>query len=274
MNKDVIVAMVPGTRRDLLKLFQKHQISGVPVVKAEDGRLIGLVTSKDLFRHSEETQLAMIMTKNPVTVLPETSLCEVISIMVENRYHRIIVAEQEKVVGIITPADILPHMENSGMDRPVEEYVKKRTVPVFEETPVFIAWKILKISGAYALPVLGSDGKIAGIVTDRDFFRVSSVGTTTRLSSMGLDEDEDMWSWESLKNLVKVHYEVSDLDLPTGPLKAIMIKNPMTVLQGTPVWKAAQIMNKFNIRILPISDAEDNLIASISDIDVISAILD
>jgi CBS domain-containing protein len=273
MSKDVAVAMVPGTRHDLLKLFNQHKMSGFPVVKKDSKDLVGLVTSKDLFRKSKETQIAMIMNKDPVTCKPGTDLKKAVALMVEHHIHRLIIAKDKKVVGIVTPHDILPIVIKEQKESPVVNLVKRRCVPIFEETPLFLAWRILKISQSYALPVLDKKGYLVGIVTDRDFFKAGREGHKVKTETLGIGGDEDIWSWDSLKPMMKVYYEVTDMDMPSEPVKNFMQKDPTTVFATTPSFKAAEKMYKHDYRVLPIIDNSENLVNMVSDLDIISTLM-
>ena len=273
MSKDVAVAMVPGSRHDLLKLFNQKKISGFPVVKKGSNELVGLVTSKDLFRKSKETQIAMIMNKDPVTCKPGTDLKKAVALMVENHIHRLIIEKDKKVVGIVTPHDILPIVIKEQKETPVVNLVKRRCVPLYEETPLFLAWRILKISQSYALPILDKKGFLIGIITDRDFFMAGREGHKVQTESLGVGEDEDMWSWESLKPMMKVYYEVTDLDMPSEPVKQFMRKDPTTVFTNTQAFKAAEKMYKNDFRVLPIIDSNENLVNMVSDLDIISTLM-
>jgi len=71
MTTDIIVAEVPGNREDVLRMFGKYEISGMPVVKAGTRKLAGIITRNDLFKNSDEEQLAMIMNDNPITISPD-----------------------------------------------------------------------------------------------------------------------------------------------------------------------------------------------------------
>ena len=58
MSKDLIVSYVPGTIRDALKILAKHNVSGMPVLKKDTKKVVGVVTRNDIFKKSDEEQLA------------------------------------------------------------------------------------------------------------------------------------------------------------------------------------------------------------------------
>ena len=69
MTTEVVRVEIPGNRDDVLKILKRTGISGVPVLK--EGKLVGIITRKDLLRKSDETQLGLLMARDPITVSPE-----------------------------------------------------------------------------------------------------------------------------------------------------------------------------------------------------------
>jgi CBS domain-containing protein len=90
------------------------------------------------------------------------------------------------------------------------------------------------------------------------------------MEELGIPQDEDEWTWDGLRNVMKLWYEVSKIDLPGLPVRDIMVRNPMTVFKKTSISEAARIMRKNDFGQLPVRDSKDNLQAMIYDHDVIS----
>ena len=104
-----------------LDLLEKHQVHELPVV--EQGRLIGLVTGGDLklmtpayplFRTQEEIRQALrdlkvvaAMTIEPVTITPDATLLAATQQLYERRIGSLLVAEGDRLLGIISVSDIL-----------------------------------------------------------------------------------------------------------------------------------------------------------------------
>jgi CBS domain-containing protein len=128
----------------------------------------------------------------------------------------------------------------------------------------------LKVSKASALAVLDDTGRLIGILTDRDIFNKSYVNGSVAMEELGIPQDEDEWTWDGLRNVMKLWYEVSKIDLPGLPVRDIMVRNPMTVFKKTSISEAARIMRKNDFGQLPVRDSKDNLQAMIYDHDVIS----
>jgi CBS domain-containing protein len=119
MQKTVITVSPELPVGELERLLSEEEIGGVPVV-AEDGRICGVVSKTDVVRalaeHVEggigelfpvELTVEEIMTPSVVVVSPDASLSEVARVMIDGSLHRVLVADRERLVGIITPFDLL-----------------------------------------------------------------------------------------------------------------------------------------------------------------------
>ena len=121
--------------------------------------------------------------------------------------------------------------------------------------------------------MLDEQGRLTGIVTDRDIFNKSYVEGADAATAMGMSEDEEHLSWEGLRNVIKLWYEVSKIELPGLPIKEIMVRDPITVFKKTAISEAARIMRKNDFGQLPVRDNRDRLLAMIYDHDIISVLI-
>ncbi len=272
MTPNPIVMQVPGSRSEVLRIMIKHNLTGLPVVKRSDGALAGMITRQDIFEKPDEDQLAMLMARDPPTIGTKDTVEKAARVFCENKIHHLAVVDKNRLMGIITPTDLLGVVERRNFSSPVEAVIKSTCVPVFEDAPLAVALVTLKVSRVNALPVLDENGRLVGILTDRDIFNSSFVNGTVVKSDLGIEQDEDDWSWEGLRNVMKLWYEVSKIELPGVPVKDIMVKTPTTVFRKTSVSEAARIMRKNDFGQLPVRDAKDNLLAMIYDLDVISVL--
>ncbi|HIH75701.1 MAG TPA: CBS domain-containing protein [Methanomassiliicoccales archaeon] len=272
MTSNPIVAQVPGSRQEVLKIMVQHNLTGLPVVRRSDGSLTGMITRQDIFDRPEEEQAAMIMQREHPTISPKASVEEAAKILVEGTMRHLPVVEGNRLVGILTPADLLCIVEKRNIDLPVEKVIRSTCVPIFQESTLAVANVILKVSKSSALPVLDEHGRLTGIVTDRDIFNKAYVDGAEAANSMGFGDDEDHWSWEGLQNVMKLWYEVSKIELPGLPIKDIMVRDPITVFKKTAISEAARIMRKNDFGQLPVRDNKDRLLAMIYDHDIISVL--
>ncbi|HEX9878845.1 MAG TPA: CBS domain-containing protein [Candidatus Binatia bacterium] len=97
---------------DFLSTAHKEMQAGgfrrVPVI--EDGRLVGIVTDSDLRQHIgylEKTKVNAGMTRDPMTVRPESTLEEASKLLLKHKFGGLPVVDGDTLVGIITTSDIL-----------------------------------------------------------------------------------------------------------------------------------------------------------------------
>ena len=181
--------------------------------------------------------------------------------------------EKKKVVGILTPADVLVVVEKAELEIPVEELVRSPCIPIFEATPINVALEIMKVAKVFALPVLDQAGMLSGIITDRDIFNKSHIDERVAVSDLGLAEDEDSWTWEGLRNIMKLYYEESKIHLPNIFVKDVMIPDPVTVFEKAGVSEVARSLRKNDFNQMPIRDEDDRLAAMIYDLDVLAVLI-
>jgi len=273
MTENPIIAELPGTRTEVLKKLVKSNKTGMPVVKSSDGTLAGFVTRQDIFSKPEEEQLALVMKRDLPTISPKADVKDAARVMVEQSLSHLPVVEKEKLVGIITPTDLLIVVERENPEVTVEDIVRSPCIPVYAGAPLVVALATIRAANVYALPVLDDDAKLVGIITDRDIFNQSVVDNTVVMSDLGLNNGADNWNWEGIRNVMKLWYEVSKVNLPTLPVKDIMINSPVTVFKKTLVADAAKTMRKQDFGQLPVRDSKDNLVAMIYDTDVVSTLI-
>ncbi len=272
MTENPIVAELPGTRTDVLKCLVKHNVTGMPVVKSSDGMLAGFVTRQDIFSKPEEEQLALVMRRDYPNIGPNASVKDAARIMIDQHLAHLPVVDKGKLVGILTPTDLLIVVEKENPQVAVEEIVRSPCIPIYHSAPLIVALATFRAAKVMALPVLDDEAKLVGILTDRDIFNRTVVDRSVVMSDLGISDEDDNWTWEGIRNVMKLWYEVSRVDLPKLTVKDIMVKNPMTVFRKTLVGDAARTMRKHDFGQLPVRDSKDNLVAMIYDLDVVSTL--
>ncbi len=273
MSKNPIAVRVPGTRMDVLRTLVKYNVTGVPVVDREN-KLVGMVSRRDIFENPDEEQLALLMRKDVPVVNENDTIEYAAEVMIRyGRRHIIVVNENKKVTGVITPQDFLKVIIKRKIGTPVENLVTKPCLPIYVKTPLPVVFKSMSLTSLPAFPVVDDEAKLVGIVTDRDLFARAKIDKNLAMSELGLGEDEDMWNWEGLKNVMKLFYMVEKVDLPPVPVEKVMIPNPITIFEKSPAWEAAKIMKKNNFSQLPVRNTHDDLQAMIFDSDLVSSLL-
>ncbi|MGB7786541.1 MAG: IMP dehydrogenase [Salinimicrobium sp.] len=105
---DPVTLPITAKVRDAKENMREHSIGGIPIVD-EDGKLLGIVTNRDLrFEKNNDRPISEVMTsENLVTVAEGTSLEDAEGILQENKIEKLpVVNSEDKLVGLITFRDI------------------------------------------------------------------------------------------------------------------------------------------------------------------------
>jgi len=104
--RDVITLTPTRTIGEAIDLMQKHQISGLPVI--EEGRLVGLLTGRDVRFADRTLKVQEVMTKKIITAREGTTLEEAKEVLHANRIEKLpIVDGRGTLKGLITFKDIM-----------------------------------------------------------------------------------------------------------------------------------------------------------------------
>jgi CBS domain-containing protein len=97
---------------DGLKLLASYGVGAMVVL--EQGKLVGIFSERDYTRkvalegkNSRETPISEIMTRNVITVAPNTGTHACMSLMSTNKIRHLPVVEGNKVLGLISIRDIM-----------------------------------------------------------------------------------------------------------------------------------------------------------------------
>ena len=122
MTKEVITIESNKTVFEAAELMAEKSLGClIVVIKAFP---VGIITERDIVRRivakrsSLDAKVSEVMTKNLITVEPETSLKEAARIMSTNKIHRLPVLSQNKLVGIVAASDFV---RNVGKKTTTEE---------------------------------------------------------------------------------------------------------------------------------------------------------
>jgi CBS domain-containing protein len=270
MSRDLIVGYVPGTVRDALKTLAKHNRSGMPILKKDTKMVTGVLTRYDIFKNPEEDQIALIMSDKYHYVEKEQDVKDAAKILYEYRIHGLpVVNNRKNLVGIISPTDILRNAHNTVTEK-IEKYFTNLVVPIYQGTPINIVMEIINITHENALPILNDERKLVGILTDGDLFKLSHIKESVSQTDLGMGGDEDAWTWEGIRDTIRLHYSTSEVSLPQVPAKEVMITNVIKAYENTPVNEVAEKMIKNQISHIPVVDSNDRIIGMVTDIDLMA----
>lgn len=269
MTPAPIVVEVPGSRSDAINTMVRNKLTGLPVVRASDGMLMGVVSRRDIFRKFDEDQLSLIMKKGCITVSPDATVEEVARIFSEMRIHRLPVVDEGKLVGIITPTDLLRIIKDMKTDLLAEDVIRTTCVTAFEDEPLTYTIPAMRVSDVSALPVLDAHGKLVGIITDRDLFS-DQVKDPEALKELGISDDANL---AGFRNVLPLFYSATDKYMADDrAVKDFMVRNPTTVFKKTNLAEVAKMMVINDFGQIPVHGTKDELIGMIYDVDVLCAL--
>jgi CBS domain-containing protein len=270
MSENLVVGYVPGTVKDALQILAKNNVSGMPILKKNTKNVVGVITRSDIFKNPDEDQLALLINEDYHYVEKTQEVTEAAKILYNNRIHGLpVINNRKNLVGIISPTDILKHLPND-IDEIIENYFTNIIVPVFFETPIDIIMEIISVTNEHALPILDQDRKLCGIVTDGDLFKLSHIRESVSHSDMGMGGDEDEWTWEGIRDTVRLHYSTTQVSLPPVPVKEVMVTDVLKATKNMLIHEVAEIMLKNEISHIPVVDSEDRLTGMVTDIDLMA----
>ncbi|MBE6527742.1 MAG: CBS domain-containing protein [Thermoplasmata archaeon] len=265
-----IVVEVPGTRNDAINMMVRNKLTGLPVVRASDGQLMGIVSRRDIFRKFDEDQLSMIMKKEIITISPDATIQEAAEIFFSKRIHRLPVVENGKLVGIITPTDLLKIVSTIKTDLTAEDAVTTTCVTAYEDEPLTYTIPAMRISDVSALPVLDAQGKMVGIITDRDLFD-DQVKDDAALKALGISDDSNLADY---RNVLPLFYAATNKFINDDrKVKDFMVKNPLSIYKKTNLSEVAKLMLNHDFGQIPVHGNKDDLDGMIYDVDVLKALL-
>lgn len=121
MSASVVTVTPEQTLREAGELLRSKHIRQLPVV--EDGRLIGIITDRDLKRAMpsvlsgidreeydrilDDTRVAQFMTREPMTLTPDTPLKAAVRIFITQKIGALPIVDNTRLVGIVTQIDAL-----------------------------------------------------------------------------------------------------------------------------------------------------------------------
>jgi len=251
MTEDIIFVDKDIELKYVLKLMKKHDITKIPVV--EEKKLIGIITDNMIaFKlgsirsrgvPASRLHASSVTDKEINTVSPDTDIVTILKKVGEPGPTMLPVIENEKLVGVVTKADLLPLVD---CNKKIKEIMQEKLHTISPDERVIHARRIMIDENVARLPVI-NQGKLVGIISDTEItFALASVKRSIPLGRQkhALDELQ-------VKDVMKT--------------PVIWIESGMTVSE------AAKVMIKNNIGALPLIE-NNKIIGIITRTDLIKTI--
>ncbi|WP_024508072.1 CBS domain-containing protein [Bradyrhizobium sp. ARR65] len=189
MTKPVITVAPDATIIDAANLMLQKHVSGLPVVDA-GGKLVGIVSEGDFIRRSEigtqrkrgrwlrfilgpgtsasdfvqehGRKVSEVMTKTPLTITEDAALAEIVELMERNNVKRLPVVRNDKLVGIVSRANLLQAVASLAREVPDptadDDHIRDRIIATMEKYD----WC------PFGLSVIVKDGivHLSGVITE------------------------------------------------------------------------------------------------------------
>ncbi len=124
------------------------------------------------------------MSSPVVTVGPKTFINTANQLMENHRIRRLLVAENDKLLGIVTKGDVREAKPSDATtlsiwelhyllaQLTVEKIMSKDVATITEDQSIGDAAQIMLEKKVSGLPVLNKEGKLVGIITESDIFKM------------------------------------------------------------------------------------------------------
>jgi CBS domain-containing protein len=111
-----------------------------------------------------------IMTKNVRTAAPTATLREVAAMMRDGDMGAVPIVDNGKLIGIVTDRDIVVRAvsESKSADSPISEAMTTELFTVSPDDFVFEAIRLMGDKQVRRIPVINTDGSLAGIIAMAD----------------------------------------------------------------------------------------------------------
>jgi CBS domain-containing protein len=112
IKRGVVHLSAAASVREACELMATNHVGAVLVM--EDGRLDGIFTERDALNRvlaarldPDTTRIADVMTREPITLSPQTPVTEALRLMSEIGFRHLPIVDQEEVQGIISLRDFV-----------------------------------------------------------------------------------------------------------------------------------------------------------------------
>lgn len=185
MKKPVVTAHEGESVETALERMVKERVHALPVLGAGD-RLVGIVADRDLLAavsggrpaapSVQDVTIDVVMTRDPVTVEPETSLGDAAQRLLRGGFRHLPVVDREaRLVGMLSERDLrarlgselegLPHARLDTLTEPVADAMTPDPLTVQAGTPLGDVIPLFTEHRVGALPVVDEDEALVGILS-------------------------------------------------------------------------------------------------------------
>jgi CBS domain-containing protein/anti-sigma regulatory factor (Ser/Thr protein kinase) len=200
-------------------------------------------------------KVSEVMTKDVITLTPQASMQDVLSLLREKRISGILIVKKDNLIGVVSTEDLIRCLMKNDLKAPIQNYMSTKLFTVNSFDFLTEALKIFAKTGRGRIPVLDENKKLVGIITKGDV----SQGLLKSLEHDYHEEEvrryrashlfEDI---ESERTSLVLRYDIKHYDFTHGGAASSNIKRALLRLGAN-----AQLARRVGIAVY---EAEMNLI--------------
>jgi PAS domain S-box-containing protein len=175
MSREVVTVSSDESLVSTAQMMSRRNVSCVVVVDNND--ITGIVTETDLLRRGvagevnfNKLTVADIMSSPVECVSPNLSVLEAGRIMDARDIRRLPVAEDGRLVGIVTQTDVIRVLTSYGTWWGISEIMSRNVCSIDADADIEQAAKLMAERDISSIPVT-EDGRVVGIFTERDMLK-------------------------------------------------------------------------------------------------------
>jgi acetoin utilization protein AcuB len=316
MTGDVRSLGLDDTIEACIKFMKANKVRHIPIVDSPGEEniekcLIGVVSQRDIFRQispylgklGEESSdsralkqpLIQILTRDPISVTPQTPITEAINIMIDNHIDMLPVLLEQELVGVVTSADILKlfvwldaihqlyqktekkkpearfidllsgdpdkaMVGLSSMLRTVKDIMTEQVVCLDRQENIARAIEVMQEGHFRHIPVVEKQDKLVGLVSDRDILRQ-------------LPFQNKAFQQKTRKFRAKLFDVAPNDPAVLQSLNHIMNQDVTYVLPSCDFYVAVKMLHETKISCLPVVDKQKKVLGMVTVTDVMRGLL-
>lgn len=124
MTVDPMVVTPQDNVQTVSQLMTDHKLQQMPVV--ENGKLVGLVTSYDLWKHlkkpnnHDQDSVRSVMTTNVLVIAPKDKVGTAAELFIDKRFKTLpVVNLKSELKGVVTAFDVIKHVFKKEYPNPI-----------------------------------------------------------------------------------------------------------------------------------------------------------
>lgn len=174
MGKGVVTVALDEKVQNAIRAMDAHNIGSIVVLDSLGP--CGVFTERDLLsrvlargKDPETTTIAQVASPKLPTIEASRTLEETAAAMIDKK-SRLLVFEGAKLVGIVTPTDVVRTLRGAVEDFSILRFISTRVVTVLPETSMDIVVRMMDERKIGSI-IVAEEGEWVGILTERDLLR-------------------------------------------------------------------------------------------------------